>query len=379
MIGVAVCTAALVIVLSVFNGLESLLHSLYSNFDPEVKIESTLGKSFQMTPTLLSQVESVEGVEIVTEVIEDYVYVKYRDADMVLTMKGVGDSFIDQHRIDNAIVTGELKLRENNINYAIIGRGVQYALSIIPGEDIYALQVHYIKEPKAGSIDINKIYRKQNILPSSVFAIEQNYDENYIIVPLGFASDLLNYGDKRTSLEIKIAETADIQAVISSLRKELGEGYLIKDRLEQQADLYKLLKLEKLFVFIAVAFILLVGSINIFFSLSMLAIDKKKDIAVLYAMGAKDKLVKSVFLFEGAIIAIGGAIVGVTVGAIVCWLQQQYGLVSMGTESTVMSDYPVDMHLMDFAYTGLTIIVITFIVSYRPAIIATRYRQSSLL
>jgi len=139
MIGVAVCTAALVIVLSVFNGLETLLQSLYSNFDPEVKIESTLGKSFLMTPNLLTQIKSVDGIEIVTEVIEDYVYVKYRDADKVLTMKGVSENFIDQHRIDNAIVSGELKLRQNDINYAIIGRGIQYALSIIPGEDIFAI------------------------------------------------------------------------------------------------------------------------------------------------------------------------------------------------------------------------------------------------
>lgn len=379
MIGVAVCTAALVIVLSVFNGLESLLQSLYSNFDPEVKIESTLGKSFQMTPGLLAQIESVDGIEIVTEVVEDYVYVKYRDADMVLTMKGVSENFIDQHRIDDAIVSGELKLRQNDINYAIIGRGIQYALSIIPGEDIFALQVHYIKAPKAGSIDINKIYRKQNILPGSVFAIEQTYDENYILVPLSFASDLLNYGNKRTSLEVKIMQDADISEVKSSIRNKLGDQFIVKDRFEQQADLYKLLKLEKLFVFIAVAFILFVGSINIFFSLSMLAIDKKKDIAVLYAMGAKDYLVKRVFLFEGAIIAIGGALVGIMIGSIVCWLQQSYGLVSMGTESTVMSSYPVEMNPLDFLYTSITIVVITFLVSYRPAIIATRYKQSSLL
>lgn len=379
MIGVAVCTAALVIVLSVFNGLETLLQSLYSNFDPEVKVESTLGKSFQSTPLLLNQLNNIEGVAIVTEVIEDYVYVKYRDAEMVLTMKGVSENFIDQHRIDNAIVAGEYKLTQNDVGYAIIGRGVQYALSIIPGEDIFALQVHYIKKPKAGSIDINKIYRKRNILPGSVFAIEQNYDENYIIVPLAFAQELLQYANKRTSLEIKLAESADIDLVIAQIRNQLGKDFTVKNRLEQQADLYKLLKLEKLFVFISVAFILLVGSINIFFSLSMLAIDKKKDIAILYAMGAKDHLVKSVFLFEGAIIAIGGALLGITLGILVCWLQQTFGLVSMGTTSTVMANYPVDMHLMDFVYTGVTIIGITFIVSYRPAVIAAKYRRSSLL
>jgi lipoprotein-releasing system permease protein len=376
MIGVAVCTAALVIVLSVFNGLETLLQSLYSNFDPEVKIESTLGKSFQVTPELLATIEAVDGVGIVTEVIEDYVYVKYRDADKVVTMKGVSENFLDQHRIDNAIVSGELKLQQHDINYAIIGRGIQYALSIIPGENIFALQVHYIKEPKAGSIDINKIYRKQNILPGSIFAIEQTYDENYIIVPLSFAKELLNYGNKRTSVEVKISDKAQLRTVIDNLRTQLGDSFTVLDRLEQQADLYKLLKLEKLFVFIAVAFILLVGSINIFFSLSMLAIDKKKDISVLYAMGAKDDLVRKIFMFEGAIIAIGGALFGISIGVLVCWLQQTFGLVSMGTASTVMSSYPVDMQLMDFVITGLTIIAITFVVSYRPAVIAVRFGKA---
>ena len=379
MIGVAVCTAALVIVLSVFNGLETLLYSLYSNFDPEVKVEAAIGKSFQISSSLLHDIKNINGVDIVTEVIEDYVYVKYRDADMVLTMKGVSQNFIDQHRIDESIVSGELKLLQNDINYAIIGSKIKYILSIIPGEDLYALQVHYIKEPKAGSIDINKIYRKRNILPGSVFAIDQNYDENYIIVPLGFAQELLNYGNKRTSLEIKLKDSADINTVISRLQDQLGDNYTVKDRFEQQADLYKLLKLEKLFVFITVAFILLVGSINIFFSLSMLAIDKKKDIAVLYVMGIKDSLVKRVFLFEGSIIAIGGALIGMGIGITVCWLQQTFGLVGMGTSTTIMADYPVDMHLMDFVYTAITIIVITFLVSYRPAVIATRYRQSSLL
>jgi len=379
MIGVAVCTAALIIVLSVFNGLETLLHSLYSNFDPEIKIEATIGKSFEMTPDLLTQINAVEGVDIVTEVIQDYVYVKYRDANTILTMKGVSQNFLDQHRIDNAIVTGELKLTQNEIDYAIIGRGIQYALSIVPGEDMYAMQIHYIKEPKAGSIDINKIYRKQNILAGSVFAIEQNYDENYIIVPLSFASELLNYDDKRTSLELKINDQADINQVIGDLRKKLGEEYLIQDRFEQQADLYKLLKLEKLFVFIAVAFILLVGSINIFFSLSMLAIDKKKDIAILYALGFKDRLIKNIFLFEGSIIGIGGAILGVVLGASVCLAQQTFGFVSMGTTSTVMSEYPVDLQVMDLLYITITIIVITFTVSYRPAKMATKYQQPGLL
>lgn len=379
MIGVAVCTAALVVVLSVFNGLEGLLYSLYSTFDPEIKIEAVRGKSFEVNEHLFSKINAVEGVGIITEVIEDYAYIKYKDGDKVITLKGVSDNFLEQGRIDNSIVEGELKLKNGDVNYAIVGRGIQYDLSIYTNDDLNALQVFYIKDPKAGSIDPSKLYSKKNILPGSIFAVEQNYDENYVIVPLDFVKELLDYGNRRTALEIQTKEGVNIGSVINELKNKLGEGFLVRDRHEQQADLYKLLNLEKFFVFLVFSFILAVGSINIFFSLTMLAIDKKKDIAVLYSMGATDRLIKRIFLSEGAIISLGGALLGITLGAIVCWLQQQFGLVSMGTQSTVISSYPVEMNIRDFFYTGISIALITFVASYRPAVVATRFNQSQLL
>ena len=379
LLGVAVCTAALVVVLSVFNGLESLLYSLYSTFDPEIKIEAVEGKSFVVTETFQQKIAAIEGVGIVTEVIEDYAYVKYREADRVVTIKGVSENFLEQDRIQNSIVEGEVKLKQNNTYYAIVGRGIQYALSLSTGFDLNTLQVYYIKDAKAGSIDPSKLYSKRNILPGSIFAIEQNYDENYIIVPIEFAEILLNYGNKRTALEIKTDDGSSTSEVIKRLRNVLGNNYVVQNRYEQQADLYKLLNLEKLFVFLVFSFILSVGSINIFFSLSMLAIDKKKDMAILYAMGANNSLIKRVFLLEGSIISIGGSLLGVIIGVSICILQQKYGFVGMGTESTVISSYPIEMHLTDFFYTALSIVLITFATSYRPAILATRYNQPDLL
>ena len=379
MIGVSICTAALIVVLSVFNGLEGLLYSLYSTFDPEIKIEAVRGKSFEVSSKFIESIQNIEGVEIITEVIEDYAYVKYKDADKVITLKGVSENFLDQKRIDQSIVTGELKLNKDGNQYAIVGRGIQYALSIAPDDDLNTLQIYYIKEPKSGTIDQNKMYSRKSILPGSIFAVEQNYDENYIIVPLEFVVDLLKYENKRTALELKVSSGANVEEVMSEIKNKIGKQFSVKNRHEQQADLYKLLNLEKLFVFIAFSFILAVGSINIFFSLSMLAIDKKKDIAVLYAMGASNKIIKSIFLMEGAIISIGGAVLGILLGAIVCWLQQEYGIISMGTQSTVIPNYPVEMNIKDFIYTSLSIIVITFAASYRPAVIATRFNQASLL
>lgn len=379
MIIVAVCTAALIIVLSVFNGLEGLLRSLYGSFDPQIKIELKEGKSFIFSDSLENEITSIPGVDILTEVIEDYAYVKYREADMVVTIKGVSDNFLDQNRLDSAIVSGELKLKEDGINYAIIGRGVQYALSVMPGNDLYPLRVHYIKDAKVGSLDMNKLYSSRNILPGGVFAIEKNYDENYIFVPLDFAVSLLDYGNKRTSLEVKVADGYALKEVKDALKAKLGERFTILDNEEQHADLYKILKLEKLFVFIAFSFILAVGAINIFFALTMLALDKKKDISILFAMGASNKLIKTIFLSEGAIISLGGAFIGLLLGYLICLAQQTFGLVSMGMETSVLENYPVQMELMDFIYTSLSLIVITLLISYRPALIATRYNNVKFL
>ncbi len=373
MIMVSVCTAALNVVLSVFNGLEGLLRSLYSSFDPEIKIEIARGKSFEVTPDLINAVQSIDGVNIVTEVIEDYAYIRYRSANMVVTVKGVSDNFIDQKRLEGSIVAGEMKLQSNAINYAIIGQGIQYALSIVPGNNLHPLQVHYTKDVKPGQLDVSKLYSKKNILVSGVFAIEKNYDDNYIFVPLQFAQQLLDYGNKRTSLEIKTVAGADISSIQKELTNLLGDDFLVLNNDEQHADLYKLLNLEKLFVFLAFAFILLVGSINIFFSLSMLAIDKKKDISILYSLGANHKLIRSIFLLEGAIISLGGASVGLVLGSFICWAQQNFGLVSMGMETSVLDNYPVDMRLTDFIYTFLSLVLITVLISYRPAVLATKY------
>lgn len=376
---VAICTAALIIVLSVFNGLEGLLRSLYTAFDPQIKIEAAEGKSFIYSSEMASTIRSTEGVDIITQVIEDYAYVRYRDADMVVIIKGVSDNFLDQNRIDSAIVAGELKLHENGLNYAIIGRGVQYTLSIMPGTDVYPLQVHYIKDVKSGSLDPSKLYSRKNILPGSVFAIEKNYDENYIFVPLNFARELLDYGDKRTSLEVKVKNGYKINDVKDILQDKLTAQFKVQNNEEQHADLYKLLNLEKLFVFIAFSFILAIGSINIFFALTMLALDKKKDISVLYAIGASNALIKKIFMAEGAIISLGGAFIGLILGGSICWLQQNYGLISMGMETSVLENYPVRMALNDFIYTSGSIIFITLLISYRPAVIATRYNSASNL
>lgn len=370
MIAVAMATAALIIVLSVFNGLGDLLRSLNTAFDPEIKIEAIKGKSFEVDSLFLQQIKAVEGVETVTEVIEDYALVRYRDADIVVTIKGYSDNFLDQHRLDGHIVDGKLRLRENGINYAIVGRGVQYALSIGVENNIYPLQVYYIKNVKASTLDISKLYARRDIEPGSVFSIEKNYDDNYIFLPLDFAIDLLDYGNKRTSLEIKTkSATASVQQKLQQL---LGERFYVLTNEQQHKDIYKLLKMEKLFTFLALTLLIVVASINIFFSLMMLVIDKKKDIAILSAVGASPKLVRNIFLTEGALIAFIGAGIGLVFGGAICWLQDHFGLVGMGMENALVANYPVRLNPLDFVSISVVIITITFIISFYPASVAAK-------
>ncbi len=369
---VAGITASIIVVLSVFNGLERLLFYLNNSFDPEIKIEAAKGKSFHATDSLIKIISSVPGVEVATQVIEDYAYVRYNDANQVVTMKGVSDNFIKQNRIPKEnIVEGELKLNEKGVHYAVVGSGIRNSLGLAAHDAMYAIQFYYIKNTR--SLDPSQMYSRKNILPAGVFSIMQNLDDNYVIVPLDFAVDLLDYGDKRTSIEIKTSPGFTIEQVQSDLRVAIGNKFTVLNHEEQHKDLYKLLKMEKLFAFLSLIVLLAIGSINIFFSLMMLALDKKKDISVLSALGANDRLIRDVFLIEGILIAMGGTVIGLVVGWILCWAQGEYGMVSMGMESSVTPGYPVHMQLSDFLATLAAMIVITLGLSIRPARMAAKF------
>ena len=372
MSGVAIGTMALVIVLSVFNGLEDLIRALNKSFDPELKIEPARGKSFELKPEFLNEIKEIDGVEIVTQVVEDNAYVKYKEDKMVVKLKGVEKNFVDHHRLDKNIVQGRLVLEENGVNYAIIARGVQSALSINRLSNMYTLQFYYPKRGRTSGMSAANLTNQRVILPIGVYAIEKQYDMNYVFVPLDFAVDLFDYGDRRTSLEIKVSSDKSLYEVKEKIKRFVGNEFKVLTSEEIHADFFKVLKIEKLFVFITFSFILAIASFNIFFSLTMLAIDKKKDIAVLSSLGADKRLIKSVFLTEGAIISLLGAFIGLFLGLIICLVQQQFGIVSMGMETAVIDAYPVKMQFPDFFYTGISIIIITILASYRPAIIATR-------
>ncbi|MEM8964831.1 MAG: FtsX-like permease family protein, partial [Bacteroidota bacterium] len=335
------------------------------------------GKTFLATDSLLNLVKQVKGVGVVTEVIQDNAIARYQDAQMIVKLKGVSENFVKQQRLEQALVHGDLTLKKDGINYAIMGRGVQYTLSIAPSNDFYAMQLFMPRKTASNSgfnpDPMNRYFKQKNIMPGGVFANEAEYDGSYVIVPIGFAQELFDYEQERTALEIKTKDKISVSQVERQLEKLLSDSeYQVLNSDEQHASLLRAVKWEKLFVYITFSFILAIASFNIFFSLSMLAIDKRKDIAMLFALGAQQRTVKSIFLLEGVIIALIGAGSGLIGAVIICWAQQTFGIVSMGMQTAIVDAYPVKMEVADFLFTALSISLITFLASYRPAIIASR-------
>jgi len=372
MVGVAVGTMALIVVLSVFNGLEDIIRGLYASFDAELKIEPAQGKSFEVSQGWLDSLNHVEGVEYMIEVIEDNALLKYQDDQLVVTMKGVTGNFLDKKRFSQGQFSGKLTLGTDKQPQAILGRGVAFFLGVDPDNVFEKLRMYYPKAPRAGTIDPRQMYNSAILGFAGSYSVEKQFDDNYVVVPLVFAQDLMDYGDRRTSLEVMVKEGFTIDEVKAGLKKVLGSDYTVKDRDEQHAGLIRAIKVEKLFVFVTLTFILAVASFNIFFSLSMLAIEKKKDIAVMLAMGATERLIRSIYIKQGAIIAFTGALAGLIMGYIFCLLQKAFGLISLGVASSVVNAYPIKMVWTDFLWTSLSVVVITFLASYRPASIAAK-------
>ncbi|TGE15048.1 ABC transporter permease [Hymenobacter elongatus] len=374
MVGVAVGTMALIIVLSVFNGLEDLVRTLYGKSDPDLLITAVKGKSFEANEALMQRIRATTGVGLLTEVIEDNALLQYHDRQMVVKMKGVSDNYFAQSDIDSAIVEGDHRLTRNGENYALLGAGVQHELSIALDNRFSPLHLLYPRNTGKKTLSMNPetAFTQKSIIAGGVFLIEQHIDDSYIFVPIDFAQNLLNYGNRRTALEVKVGASRTIPDVKRDLQRVLGAGFHVYDSDEQHVSLLKAIKVEKMFVFITFAFILLIASLNIFFSLSMLVLDKKKDVAILLAMGATSRMVRNIFLLEGAIVAQVGAITGLVIGVSICWLQQTFHIVSMGMATSVVDSYPVKMQLSDIILTGVAIIIITISVSIRPALNASR-------
>ncbi len=367
MFGVAVGTAALVVVLSVFNGLETLTKTMFNSHNPEIKVSAVLGKSFAVTDSLLSAVRGIPGVASVTEVVEDNAYIKYGDNSMVATVKGVSGDYLQASGLAAFMVEGSPALYRGDTALALVGLGVQYELSVVPGSHFQALQIWYPRRGRAVSMNPERDFSRKSILPGGSFAVEQHYDLENLLVPLEFMEDLTQYVGRRTSLEVRTENGTRTKQVQAALKNMLGSSFKTENAEEQQVAVLRAVKIEKLFGLLTFVFVLGLASFNVFFSLALQAIDKKKDVSVLFALGAGKGFVRRVFLYEGAAIALSGALLGLAAGFTICWLQQSTGFVKLGAVNTVVDAYPVEMRPADFVVSALMVMAITFAASYLPA------------
>ncbi|MBB3840689.1 lipoprotein-releasing system permease protein [Runella defluvii] len=372
MLGVGVGTMALVIVMSVFNGMGELNRQLFRSFDPDLKVTPAQGKRFTLSSKTLTALRATEGVKFVTQVVEDNALATYGDRRVVTKIKGVDETFIQRHQLDTAMIEGKFALTTDNEPKAIVGGTVQQLLGISVNNLFTPLELAYPRsDVKTLNLTNADAFNQQIIRVGGVYMLELRFDD-YVIVPLEFATELLGYGHQRSALEIQLQPSAKADQVQTQIQTLLGDKFVVRTRDEQNADLLRAIRIEKLFVTVTLGLIILVAAVNIFFSLSMLVIEKRDDIKMLFAMGATASTIQRIFLLEGSLVAFTGAFIGLILGIIVCWFQQTYGLVSMGMVSSVVDAYPVKMEWPDFVITAVTVISITILVSFIPAQRASR-------
>lgn len=372
MMVVTIVTIAMVVVLSVLNGMEGIIRSLYTSFDPELQLSAKVGKSFVVNDSLRSIILKTPGVAVLTEVIEDNAIVAYKEEKDVVKIKGVSSNFIAHKRMDSVLIGGKLELENNGVYSAIIGAGIYYKLSVSLNDPFSALTFYYPNKKKIRKPDSPDAFTIASIKAGGVFAIEKQYDDHYIFVPLDFAKELLSYGDKRTSLEIKTSNDYSIKQVQQALKTSLGDSFLVQNSDEQHLSVLRAIHIEKLVVYIILTMLLAVSSVGIYFCLTMLTIRKRKDIAVLKSLGATRSLILRLFLTEGMMIAYSGAASGLVIGYGLCYLQQTYGFVELGMETSLIKAYPVILLWEDFITTSIIVLTLTFLASYLPALKASK-------
>lgn len=372
LLSIALSTMALLLVLSTFNGLEDLLKSLFRSFDPDIKIVPKEGKSFVSDPVWVRRLSAEQGVGKVVEVIEDNAVLRCGARQMIAKLKGVSDNFIVDSRLASFTQQGTLQLRQGSTPLAILGVGVQHFLAVRLHDPAQPLRVLYPSNIGTSSLIPSQLYNCERIIPGATFAVERQFDDNYAIVPIDFAARLMGMGEKRSALEVQVQSGHGLKAVKKRLQGFSPAGLQILTSHEQQATLMRAISVERLFVSFTFAFILVVASLNTFFVLSMLVMNKRQDVAVLYALGATPSDVRWIILLNGLLIALGGTVVGMAAAWFLSWLQQQFGFITLGTETSLVAAYPIRRQLRDFVYTAIWVVLITLFATYLPARLASR-------
>ena len=369
--GVAVATMALIIVLSVFNGFHDMVASFFTQFDPQLKVVPTEGKTVPSDDPVLTQIRQLPQVDVATETVEDMALAIFNGKQAMVNVKGVDDNFSELTHINEIVYgDGEFALHAADLEYGTLG--IRLAQDLSAGVR-FGDFIQIYAPRREGQLDLaspqDGFEVDSLLMPGVVFSTRQGkYDRNYIIAPIGFARRIFDQQGMLTSLELRLKDGSNLNATKRQMRKIAGEKYQVLDRFEQQADTFRIMQIEKFIAYIFLTFILVVACFNIIGSLSMLMIDKKDDVVTLHNLGADNQQIKKIFLLEGRLIAILGAVVGIVLGLLLCWLQQTFGLVGMGSQSGmfVVNAYPVSVHYIDVLLVFLTVIAVSWLAVWYP-------------
>ncbi|MCA1757232.1 MAG: ABC transporter permease [Bacteroidales bacterium] len=365
--GVTTGTMALVIILSVFNGLEEMVKTIFGTFDPDIEITVSEGKVFTPSAAQLEGLKAIPGVEVWSMVLEENALLTYEESQYIATVKGVEESYSHITGLDSVMWDGEFILRsETGRSYAVVGQGVANYLGIglnfLSPINIYLPR----RTGSASSISTANAFKREYIFPSGIFSIEQEFDSKYIFVPIDMMRNLLDYTTEVSAIEVKVTSGDYIESVQKSVTDLFGPGFTIKNSYQQHELFYKVMRSERLAIFIILAFILLIASFNIIGSLTMLIIEKKRDIGILQSLGAGNKLIKRIFLIEGWMISLLGAATGMILGVLICWLQQEFGLVKLQGDTLIIDSYPVVVKLNDLLMVMATVLLIGYWAAWYP-------------
>ena len=355
MLGVFVGSAAFVITLSVYNGLEKVILSMYSNFTPEIRIEPRQGKTFNPNTAYFKSLQSNPQLFSYTEVLEEKALIRYGATGQYIgTVMGVSDQFLKNKQLDSTIEKGSFTLTDSGHFYAVIGATVQGKLSVNIHDQLSPMQVYSPRRNASSSADPLSAFEVRYIYPSGIFNIQQDFN-GVVITPIGFMRDLLNESTNVSHIDLNYKKGTDLESVQDDIKNKIGNRFTVKNRYEQDPDLYKTLNYEHWFIFMILTFVLIIATFNIIGSLTMLVIDKQKDIAILTSLGANKQLIQSIFFADGMMISFIGCIAGMVIGLIFCILQKQFGLIKFGDNMTGIDVYPVALKFTDSILVLLTV------------------------
>lgn len=380
MCGVALATLALVCTLSVFNGFQDMVASFFTAFDPQLKITVREGKVFDGQDERIRAVCALPEIAVSTESLEENAMAQYKDRQAMIVLKGVEDNFEQLTAIDSILYgAGEFKLQDSIVNYAVMG--VELVATLGTGlEFVDPLQVYLPKRnAKVNMTNPGASFNRDYLYsPGVIFVVNQEkYDANYVLTSLDFMRELLDYTTEVSSIELKLKPDANISSVQSAIENMLGDDFVVQNRYQQQADVFRIMEIEKLISYLFLTFILMIACFNVIGSLSMLILDKKDDVVTLRSLGANDKLISRIFLFEGRLITLFGAVFGIILGLILCYVQQRFGIITLGGGggTFVVDAYPVSVHSWDVVLIFITVLTVGFVSVWYPV----RYLSKRIL